>query len=361
MFHSAQTLLCFTATFIRCASTMSGMMRAVTFEPGGPEKLGIASVPIPQLREKEVLLKVYATAINRADTLQRKGLYPAPPGESDILGLEAVGVIEKLGPGCVKSWKTGDRVMALLPGGGNAEYVASREELLMPVPDNMKFTQAAAIPEVWLTAFQLLFTVGKLKKNDTVLIHAGGSGVGTAAVQLCRQYGARALVVAGTQEKIDFAKSLGAEEGFNYKEAEFEPKVLEHTQGKGVDLILDCVGGSFFNQNINSIATEGTWVVYGLMGGSTVSTGDHLAKILRKRITIIGSTLRARSVEYKELLISDFTQRALPHFGSSDLRPIIHTVLTLDSIKEAHQLMESNVTTGKIVLQVREESTKEEL
>ncbi|XP_048769765.2 quinone oxidoreductase PIG3-like isoform X2 [Ostrea edulis] len=340
---------------------MSGMMRAVIFEAGGPENLAIGSVPIPQLREKEVLLKVYATAINRADTLQRKGVYPPPQGESDILGLEAVGVVDKLGAGCGSSWKVGDRVMALLPGGGNAEYVASREELLMPIPKNMKFTQAAAVPEVWLTAFQLLFTVGKVKKTDTVLIHAGGSGVGTAAVQLCRQFGARALVVAGSTEKINFAKSLGAEEGFNYKEAAFEPKVLKHTEGKGVNLILDCVGGSFFDQNINSIAAEGTWVIYGLMGGSTINTGDHLAKILRKRITIVGSTLRARSVQYKESLVADFTQRALPHFSSGEFRPIIDTVMTLDSIKEAHALMESNKTTGKIVLQVQEESPKEEL
>ncbi|XP_078322706.1 quinone oxidoreductase PIG3-like isoform X2 [Crassostrea virginica] len=340
---------------------MSGMMKAVTFEPGGPENLRIGSVAIPQLREKEVLLKVYATAINRADMLQRKGLYPPPTGESDILGLEAVGIVDRLGPGCVKSWKPGDKVMALLPGGGNAEYVASREELLMPLPSNMKFIEAAAIPEVWLTAFQLLFIVGKVKKGDTVLIHAGGSGVGTAAVQLCRQFGARALVVAGSQEKIDFAKSLGAEEGFNYKEAEFEPKVLAQTEGKGVDLILDCVGGSFFDQNINSIATEGTWVIYGLMGGYTVNSGDHLAKILRKRITIVGSTLRARSIQYKESLVEEFSQRALPHFSNGEFRPIIDTTLTLDSIQEAHQLMESNKTTGKIVLQVRDEAAKEEL
>lgn len=339
---------------------MSGTMRAVTFEPSGPENLRIGLVPVPKLREKEVLLKVYATAINRADTLQRKGLYPPPPGESDILGLEAVGIVEKLGPGCVKTWQTGDRVMALLPGGGNAEFVASREELLMPVPDNLEFNRAAAIPEVWLTAFQLLFLVGRVKKNDTVLIHAGGSGVGTAAVQLCRQFGARAIVVAGSQEKIDLAKSLGAEEGFNYKESMFEPKVLKHTDGKGVDLILDCVGGSFFNQNINSIATEGTWVVYGLMGGRTIETGDHLGKILQKRITIVGSTLRARSIQYKESLIADFTQRALPHFSSGEFRPIIDTTLPLDSIQEAHTLMESNKTTGKIVLQVRDQ-VKDEL
>ncbi|KAK3097504.1 hypothetical protein FSP39_010245 [Pinctada imbricata] len=293
---------------------MTETMKAAQFSPGGPELLGIGTVPIPTLREKEILIKVYATAINRADTLQRKGLYPPPSGESDILGLEASGTVHELGPGCQSSWKVGDRVMTLLSGGGNGEYVACREELLMPVPDGLNFVEAAAIPEVWLTAYQLLHFVGKVQNNDTVLVHAGASGVGTAATQLCGLVNAKVIVTAGSEEKIKLAKSLGASHGINYKEEDFSSKVQEYTEG----------------------------------GGSV--NGDILSKLLRKRASIMGTTLRARPITYKDSLVQAFIKDVLPHFKTKRLKPIIDTVLPLDEIRKAHEIMESNKNAGKIVL-----------
>ncbi|XP_041355110.1 quinone oxidoreductase PIG3-like isoform X2 [Gigantopelta aegis] len=327
------------------------MMRAAQFTPGGPDKLYIGDVPVPVPKNNEVLIKVYATAVNRADTLQRKGLYPLPPGASDVLGLEAVGVIEQIGSSVDGGWKLGDRVMALLSGGGNAEYVASPAEQLMPVPDSLDFVTAAAIPEVWLTAYQLLHTIGQVKKGDHVLIHGGGSGVGTAAIQLVKLAHARPIVTAGSEAKLKVARSLGAVAGFNYKQEEFTDKVLNATEGKGVELILDCVGASFYQQNIKCIAVDGTWVVYGLLGGGSIN-GDILRQLLLKRVTITGTTLRARSLPYKKELVKNFTQQILPRFESGALKTLIHTVLPLDNLAEAHRMMEANENTGKIVIQV---------
>ncbi|KAK7480209.1 hypothetical protein BaRGS_00028594 [Batillaria attramentaria] len=336
-------------------------MQAVQLkEAGGPENLFVGEVTRPVPREGEVLVQVKATAINRADTLQRKGQYPVPPGVTDILGLEAAGVVSQLGPGCSQRWAVGDRVMALLAGGGNAEYAVSPEDLLMPVPSKMDFLQAAAIPEVWLTAFQLLHTIAKVQKGETVLIHGGASGVGTAAIQLCLQAGARPIITAGSAAKIETARHLGAAAGFNYKEDNVTAKVLDATGGKGVNIVLDCVGGSMYEHNVNSIAIDGRWIVYGLMGGPNVN-GDILRKVLSKRISIIGTTLRSRSLEYKKKLVSDFSSLALPLFESGAFKPIIHTVLPLSKIREAHEMMEANINTGKIILQVEHPSGREEL
>jgi len=214
---------------------------------------------------------------------------------------------------------------------------------------------------VWLTAFQLLHLVAHIRAGETVLIHAGGSGVGTAAVQLVKLAGARALVTAGTQEKIDFAKSLGASDGFNYKQGSFAKHVLDATGGRGVDVILDCVGGSMWEQNAEAIAFEGRWIMYGTMGGANVD-GNIIGKILQKRLTVIGSTLRIRSSEYKSQLISAFKEAALPHFHSGTLRTIISSVLPLDDLAKAHEIMESSANTGKIVIQViRDKTEKAEL
>jgi tumor protein p53-inducible protein 3 len=330
-------------------------MRAVQLkQTGGVEQLYIGGdVRKPTPKEHQVLIKVHATAINRADILQREGKYPVPVGESDILGLEASGTVEELGMGCTK-WKVGDRVMALLAGGGNAEYVCAEEGLVMSIPLSMSFTDAAAIPEVWLTAFQILHLVGNVRSGDTVLIHAAGSGIGTAAVQLVKltvDGGARSLVTAGRQDKIEFARHLGADEGFNYKDGSFVEKVLNATDGRGVDLVLDCVGASFWQQNVACLKTDGRWVVYGSLGGVNI-TGDLLGQILRKRLTLLGSTLRARSIEYKKKLVAEFSRVALPLFASGHLVPVIHSILPLDDIQSAHRLMESNNNVGKIVLEV---------
>ncbi|BFZ18678.1 hypothetical protein BsWGS_21717 [Bradybaena similaris] len=328
-------------------------MQAVQFTPGGPDQLFVAEVPLPEPNENEVRIKVYASAINRADTIQRKGMYDPPPGVTNVLGLEAAGVIDKVGPSCPGHVTVGQKVCALLAGGGNAEYVTCRYEQVMQIPDNLTMVEAAAIPEVWLTAFTLLDRVGKLEKDDTVLIHAGGSGVGTAAVQLVKQAGATAIVTAGSQEKIDFAISLGAVAGINYKEGKIGEQVLRLTHGKGVSLILDCVGASMFEENLKAIATDGRWVLYGLLGGGQVNI--NLAQVYPKRIQLLCSTLRFRSVEFKASLVHDFAQRYSKLFTDGTFRPIIYKVFPLSEIINAHKMMEANENLGKIVLKVRED------
>jgi len=334
-------------------------MLAVDFTAGGTEGLSVTNHPIPELQANQILIQVHATAINRADTLQRKGLYAPPAGESHILGLEAAGLVEKLGPGASR-WKPGQRVMALLGGGGNAEFVAVHEDHVLPVPDSMSMEDAAALPEVWLTAFQLLTLVGGLHAGETVLIHAAGSGVGTAAIQLVNLLGGTALAVAGTEAKLDQARELGAKLAVNYKLEDFSQKVLDVTNGRGVDLILDCVGASFWEKNAAAIATDGRWVLYGLLGGGSVN-GNILAKLLRKRATLTATTLRARDLKYKASLVSAFTERALPEFNKPDakLKVVVDQVLPLDQIAEAHRAMEANENSGKIVLTVTKEKSKD--
>uniref|UniRef100_UPI0037E7E386 quinone oxidoreductase PIG3 isoform X1 n=2 Tax=Semicossyphus pulcher TaxID=241346 RepID=UPI0037E7E386 len=341
-------------TYQTCCSSFSKMMRAVCVDvPGGPENLLLRSVPRPQLKDGEVLVKVHATALNRADLLQRRGLYPPPPGESDIIGLEVAGTVDTLGPGVKRGWRPDDRVMALLCGGGYAEYVAVPEELLMAVPTNLTLSQAAAIPEAWLTAFQLLAFVAQVKEGEVVLAHAGASGVGTAAVQLVRLFGAVPVVTAGSSEKLKMAESLGAAAGFNYKEERFEKRVQDFTGGKGANVILDCIGGANWEQNVNSLAMDGRWVLYGTMGGRGVQ-GDLLGKLLSKRGHLLSSLLRSRSLQYKAELVQAFTRRVLPYFSDqpASLTPVIDSMFNMDDIAEAHRHMEANKNMGKIVINV---------
>ncbi|KFQ31212.1 Quinone oxidoreductase PIG3, partial [Mesitornis unicolor] len=343
-------------------------MLAAHFDcPGGPENLYVKEVMKPHPGEGEVLVKVSASALNRADLLQRRGKYPPPKGASDILGLEAAGRVAGLGPGCKGRWKMGDAVMALLSGGGQAQYVTVPEGHLMPVPSDMTFIQAAAIPEAWLTAFQLLHFVGKIQKGERVLIHAGASGVGLAAIQLVRLAKAVPIVTAGTEEKLKAASTAGAAAGFNYKNEDFSEKVLEFTQGSGVDIILDCVGGSYWEKNLNCLSTDGRWIIYGLLSGGEVH-GDLLARLLSKRASIHTSLLRSRDKEakiiftmlsfflqYKEQLVKAFTENALPHFSggaSPRLQPRVDSVYPLHEIAEAHRIMEENKNIGKIVIEM---------
>ena len=242
--------------------------------------------------------------------------------------------------------------MALLGGGGHAEYVAAHAHHLLPVPAALTMPEAAALPEVWLTAFQLLHLVaGGVKPGQTVLIHAGGSGVGTAAVQLVRLAGGRSMVTAGSQQKIDTALSLGAEKGVNYKTEDFATSVGEWTEGKGVDIILDCVGGSYAMKNVTSLAVDGRWVLYGLMGGVEVQ-GPVLAGMLRKRGSLLATTLRSRSTGYKAELVKRFREECLAGFDGKDapLKPIVDSVMDISEIVQAHQKMEENKNNGKIVL-----------
>ncbi|KAF2987106.1 hypothetical protein EK904_012042 [Melospiza melodia maxima] len=306
----------------------SKKMFAAYFDcPGGPENLYMKEVMKPNPGEGEVLVKVSASALNRADLLQRRGKYPPPKGASDILGLEAAGSVAGLGRGCSGRWRIGDAVMALLPGGGQAQFVTVPEGLLMPIPKDMTFIQAAAIPEAWLTAFQLLHFVGKVQEGERVLIHAGASGVGMAAIQLVRLAKAIPIVTAGTQEKLEATANAGAAAGFNYKNEDFSEKVLEFTQGSGVDIILDCVGASYWEKNLNCLSTDGRWIIYGLLSGG----------------------------EYKERLVKAFTEEVLPHFSgeaSPRLQPLVDSVYPLHAIAEAHRVMEENRNIGKIVIEI---------
>ncbi|KAJ7990788.1 hypothetical protein DPEC_G00290550 [Dallia pectoralis] len=291
------------------------MMLAVCVDtPGGPENLLLRQVRRPQPKDGQVLIRVHATALNRADTLQRKGLYPSPPGESEVLGLEVAGTVASLGPGVTGCWGPGDHVMALLSGGGYAEYVTVPEELVMSIPAQLTLYQAAAIPEAWLTAFQLLHFVAVVKKGEIVLVHAGASGVGSAAVQLVRLAGAIPIVTAGSSDKLQMAETLGAAAGFNYKDEDFAEKVNNFTAGKGADVILDCIGGSSWERNVACLAVDGRWVLYGCMGGKSVN-GDILGKLLSKRGHLLSSLLRSRTLQYKADLVKAFTERALPHFS----------------------------------------------
>uniref|UniRef100_A0A8D2PBC6 Tumor protein p53 inducible protein 3 n=1 Tax=Zosterops lateralis melanops TaxID=1220523 RepID=A0A8D2PBC6_ZOSLA len=330
------------------------MFAAYFDRPGGPENLYMKEVVKPDPGEGEVLVRVFASALNRADLLQRTGKYPPPKGASGILGLEAAGSVAELGPGCSGRWKVGDAVMALLPGGGQAQFVTVPEGLLMPVPKDMTYTQAAAIPEAWLAAFQLLHFVGKVQEGERVLIHAGASGVGMAAIQLVRLAKAIPIVTAGTQEKLEATAKAGAAAGFNHKKEDFSKKVLEFTQGSGADIILDCVGASYWEKNLNCLSTDGRWIIYGLLGGGEVH-GDLLARLLSKRATIHTSLLRSRDKEYKERLVRAFTEEALPHFSrgaSPRLQPLVDSVYALQDIAKAHRAMEENRNIGKIIIEI---------
>eukprot|EP00038_Savillea_parva_P030272 m.76668 g.76668 ORF g.76668 m.76668 type:complete len:414 (+) comp9083_c0_seq3:2-1243(+) len=328
-------------------------MRAVKVEtPGAPDGMVIADMPVPETGATELLIRVQATAINRADTLQRKGSYNPPPGVTDILGLEAAGVVESVGVECTRGFKKGDSVMVLIAGGGYAEYVAVDERHVMSVPDGLTIVQAAAIPEVWLTAYQLLHFVGHVQAGETVLIHAGGSGVGTAATQLALLHGAKVIITAGGEAKRAHALELGASYAFARGEG-WADEVKKATGGAGVNLVLDCVGASYWKQNAEALAMDGRWVVYGLMGGAAID-GPILGSILRKRLTITGTTLRARHNDYKADLVAAFTKTALPLFSgaSPKLRPIVDSVLPLERVVEAHTTMEANSNMGKIILLV---------
>ncbi|XP_068754762.1 quinone oxidoreductase PIG3-like [Montipora capricornis] len=337
-------------------------MKAVLYTPGDVSNLRIDTVDKPVAEKTKVLIRTHFTALNRADTLQRRGLYPPQPGESDILGLEVSGVIEDVGEDCVGKWKKGDGVMALLGGGGYAEYVAVDEGLVMHLPDSCKLSDSAAIPENWLTAYQLLHSLGKVQSGEVVLIHAGGSGVGTALIQLSCLAGARAFVTAGSEEKIKKAESLGARGGFNYKTGDFSSWVESVSEGQGANVILDCVGSSFWEQNIKSLAIDGRWIVYGLLGGGNV-TGNLLGNVLRKRASIIGTTLKSRSLAYKKELVKGFIENVIPYFANGTLKTVVDSVIPMEEIQRAHKRMESNENIGKIIIQViaDEDTIKSEL
>ena len=345
----ASVKLIFACQVYQSYGSVAKMLSVKQDKFGGANELYLSKVrPKPEAGSNQIVMRVHATALNRADLLMREGKYPNMK-EVSHLGLEAAGVVESVKDG--SKWKVGDKVMALVNGGGYAEYVAVNQDHVMPIPPHLKFSEAAGIPEVWLTAYQLLHFVGNLKENETVLIHGGGSGVGTAAIQLVKLAGSQSIVTAGTEEKINFAKTLGAIDGINYKKEEFIGKVMELTNKKGVNIILDCVGGSYWKQNAECLALEGRWVLYGLLGGPKVD-GNLFSYILGKRASILGTTLKARSDDYKSSLVEAFTTNALPYFKSEggQLRPIIDRIYPIKSVVDAHEYMASNESNGKIIM-----------
>lgn len=326
-------------------------MKAILLsEFGGPEKMHLGETPEPVLKEREVLVRVRAAGVNRADTLQRKGLYPPPAGESEIMGLELAGEVVALGPDCSLR-AVGDKVFGIVSGGGYAQYAAIDERLAMPIPARLEFTEAAGLAEVFLTAHQALFWLAGLQAGERVLIHAGASGVGTAATQLAREAGARVMVTAGSETKLATCRSLGAELGINYKEQDFVVAAKQATDGAGPAVVIDFIGGSYFQRNLETLAMDGRMVML-----ATISGGEaekvNLRLILGKRLQVMGSTLRARPLAYRAELTADFGQRWLPLFAAGRLRPVIDSIYPWQQAAEAHRRIEANLNIGKIILGV---------
>ena len=317
--------------------------------PGGPEVLHLSTVPDPVPTAEQILVRVRATALNRADTMQRMGSYPPPPGESDILGLELAGEVEAVGSS-VTGMKPGDRVCALVGSGGYAEKAVFDARMAIPIPSGWSFVQAAAVPEVFFTAQETMFTLGNLKAGETVLIHAAASGVGTAGIQMARETGARVLVTAGSADKIQRCIELGATAGCNYKEQDFADWVKDVTNGQGVDLIEDFIGAGYWNKNLQSLKIGGRLVLAGLMGGVTVEA--NLQLIMAKRLQIFGSVLRARSLAEKIAITQRFKQNWLPLLAAGRIKPIVDRVFPVAQAADAHRYMEENRNFGKIVLEI---------
>jgi putative PIG3 family NAD(P)H quinone oxidoreductase len=307
-------------------------------------------VEAPAYGPDEVLVDVYATALNRADLMQRAGKYPPPPGESDIIGLEMAGTIAALGEK-VTGWSVGDRVCALLPGGGYAEQAKVPSDMLMPIPAAWSFEQAAAMPEAFFTAYVNLFMEAGLRPGETVLIHGGASGVGTAGIQLAHQAGCRVFVTAGTAAKTARCESLGAELAINYNTDDFAERIMAYTGGNGVDVILDMVGASYFERNIDLLNVKGRLVFISTLSGMRVDL--DLRKLMSKRLRLIGSVLRARSLAEKIEIKERFMEQFWPALIDGSVQPIIDQVYPIQEVNQAHQAMTSNQNIGKLVLQLR--------
>ena len=319
-------------------------------QPGGPEVLVPVERPVPTIGPGDVLVKVGAAGVNRPDVLQRQGRYPPPPGVTDIPGLEVAGTIEAVGSS-VTSWQPGDRVCALVSGGGYAEFCAVPAPQCLPAPRGMDVTHAAALPETTFTVWTNVFERGRLTKGETILIHGGSSGIGTTAIQLAHALGAHVYATAGSAEKCAACESLGAQKAINYHQTDFVSAINDLTNGRGVDVVLDMVAGDYVQRNIEVLAMNGRLVMIGRQGG--VKSEIDVMPILRKRLVLTGSTLRTRSVEEKGALAQSVYQHVWPLFESGAVRVIVHQTFPLSHAAEAHRLMESSAHVGKIVLQVQ--------
>ncbi|MBV9261291.1 MAG: NAD(P)H-quinone oxidoreductase [Pseudolabrys sp.] len=317
-------------------------------EPGGPNVLVPEQRPVPKPGEREILVKVEAAGVNRPDVMQRQGLYPPPPGATDIPGLEICGTVIALGKGATR-WKMGDGIMALVVGGGYAEYCIAHESHALPI-GNLSAAEAGALPETLFTVWHNVFERGGLKRGETFLVHGGTSGIGTVAIQLAKQFGAKVITTAGSADKCEAAKKLGADAAINYKTEDFVALTKAATNDKGADLILDMVGGDYIARNYEAAAVEGR-IVQIAFQGSPKATVDF-RRIMLKRLHHTGSTLRARSIEDKAAIIRSAEQNALPLILAGKVRPVMDSTFPLAKASEAHARMEQSAHIGKIVLKV---------
>lgn len=326
------------------------MIAIAIVRPGGPEVLQPVEVnAVPQPGPHEVLIRVAAAGVNRPDLMQREGKYPPPPGASEIPGLEVSGTVAACGPG-VERWREGDRVCALVAGGGYAEYCVAPDVQCLPIPAGIDMVSAGGIPETFFTVWANVFERGRLRQGESLLVHGGSSGIGTTAIQMATAFGACVFATAGSQEKCVACERLGAERAINYRTEDFVAVLMDLTKGRGVDVILDMVGGAYFGQNVELLAVEGRLLQIALLHGSKAEI--NLVRLLRQRLTITGSTLRARSIEEKGALAQALERAVWPLIEQGKIRPTIYATFPLEQAAEAHRLMESGSHIGKIVLTV---------
>ena len=329
-------------------SSLPAQMTVIAIRaPGGPEMLVPEQRAVPQPGEREVLVKVAAAGVNRPDVMQRQGLYPPPKGATDIPGLEIAGEVAALGAG-VQRWKLGDKVMTLVVGGGYAEYCLAHESHALPVPAGLTLVEAAAIPETTFTVWHNVFERGRLQRGETLLVHGGSSGIGTTAIQLAKAFGARVITTAGSAEKCDACRRLGADVAINYKQDDFVAATKAATNGKGADVVLDMVGGDYIERNYEAAAVEGR-IVQIAFQGSPKATVDF-RRIMLKRLTHTGSTLRARSIEDKAAIARAVEAHALPLVAAGKVKPVIDSTFPLSEAAAAHSRLEAGAHIGKIVL-----------
>lgn len=321
-------------------------MDAILVQDGA---MSLGEHPCPLRGPFEILIEVKAAGVNRADTLQRKGKYPPPQGASPILGLEVAGVVAETGPR-VSRWKEGDKVFGLLSGGGYAQFASMHEDMAMAMPEDFSFTDAAAIPEVFLTAYQALAWLARLQQGERVLIHAGASGVGTAAIQLARELGAEVYITA-SGGKHAICRELGARHTIDYQKESFRERINTLTNGEGVDVIVDFIAAPYFQDNLSSLSTDGRLIMLALLGGPKLQQAN-LAPVLQKRLSIIGSTLRSRSQEYQRRLCRELADFLLPRLQDGRIQVVIDTVFPWKEADAAHAHMEANKNKGKIVLEL---------
>lgn len=317
---------------------------------GTPESMQVGEGAKPRPGPGEILIEVHFAGINRPDVLQRSGRYPPPPGASPILGLEVAGTVAALGEG-VSEWKVSDRVTALVPGGGYAEYCVAPASHALPVPAGLDMAEAAALPETWFTVWANLVDLGRLKKGERLLVHGGSSGIGLTAIQLARHLGVTSIVTVGSAEKAQFCRDFGADHAIDYKQDDFVQKVKEITHGEGVDVVLDMVGGGYLQKNVTLLRRDGRMVLIAFLEGSKAEF--DFMPVMLKRLVITGSTMRPRTLAEKAAIRDALLEHIWPEIAAGSLRPHLHATFPLAEAGEAHRLMESSRHIGKIVLQVK--------